>query len=499
MCAQRPTDIPDAAKATPDPGHPSGSRRDRDGNTSATGNVVKKIRNVQKDEKRRMNMMKKIGALVVALVMVLAMSSSAFAATDVYSGSEQTDALVTGTNIPLTKGIVLFNTDGSEIREPNISFTYTVTPIDETVANQGEPLVGTTVTDDGSRNSGTPVTVNVYDGVAGAFTSSLTLTFADTNAKVAAEQSGTEVEKTGNLVVTLSAFQHAGIYRYKITEVANPGTITNVGLDARTSDYDSTRYLDVYIKNNDTGTGLEMYGAVIFKTTETTSGSEGTEDINTSTKKTTGFEPGVDPSDASYTYENDNTFDKYHTFNLEVNKTITGGLADKTHDFPFEITLTGDKTETIIADYSKIGATYHDGTEPTTVNINTTAAVLTPALSNGDSVTITGIPVGTTVLVKETNDTYDQYTPSITTQTGFTGLTLTENGALTALTGTTQLSAAAQITSKTSKSVIGLTNTLAEVSPTGVVLRIAPYALILAGGIALLLISRRRKASVEEE
>lgn len=441
---------------------------------------------------------KKISALLLVVVMLLALNVTAFAAdttttnskADTYTGSENTNAVMSGTTIPLTKSIVLFNTDGSEIREPNISYTYTVTPVDTTAANQGKPLVGVTVTDDGSRNSNTPVTVNVYDGVAAAFTSTLTLSFADTNTKVAAAQTGTELEKTGNLSITISAFEHAGIYRFKITETVSPADVTTVGLDTRDANYDSARYLDVYIKNGDSG--LEMYGAVIFKSTDTNAIDATNGDITTSTTKTTGFEPSTSSSD----YENDITVDKYHTFNLEVNKTITGGLADKTHDFPFEITLTGDKAATIITDYSKSGASYV-GTEPTTVNINTTAAVLTPALSNGDSVTITGIPVGTTVLVKETNDTYDQYTPSITTQTGFTSLTLTETGALAAQTGTTQLSAATEITSKAAKSVIGLTNTLSEVSPTGVVLRIAPYALMLGAGIVLFLLSRRRKEENE--
>jgi hypothetical protein len=434
------------------------------------------------------DLMKKIGALLLAIVMVLAIGTSAFAAEDdTYKGSESPNAVISGgTNIPLTKSIVMFNTDGEAIREPNIKFTYAVTPVNN--ANLGEPLENVTVTDDGYRNNDVPVTVNVYNGVATAFPKKLELEFKDSADKVTAAKSGTELEKTGNLEINLDAFSHAGVYRFKITETANPSDVYSAGLDTRGTDYKNYRYLDVYIKNEENGSGLEMYGAVIFQ-----SASGANDKITTETEKTTGFEPKTTD------YENDGTVDKYHTFNLEVNKTITGGLADKTHDFPFEITLTGDKTKTIIADYSKEGATYV-GTEPTTVDINTTANKLTPALSDGDKVTITGIPVGTKVMVKETNDTYDQYTPSIKTKTGFTDLALKSTGAMAARGGTAELSVATtEITDKTQKSVIGLENTLAEVSPTGVVLRVAPYAMILVAGLALMLISRRRNAMESDE
>lgn len=409
--------------------------------------------------------MKKILAFVLAMIMVMAMSTVAFAADDTYSGSASTNMDVSNGSIPFTKSIVLFNTDGKAIREPNISFTYAVTPA--TVDN------GTTVTD--SNN----VSVAVQSGEDGAFPNNLTLSFSDANT-VTAPADGVEVEKTGNLTIDTSVFTHAGIYRYVITETADPTDVTTVGLDERTTDYKNTRYMDVYIMNGTNG--LEWKYAVIFKNISVN------DSITTSTDKTTGFEPG------STTYENDGTVDKYHTYNLKVAKLTTGDLADTTHDFPFEITLTNTKVaaaDAITVDYANGNATY-DGTAPTTVDISTTAVVLKPKMSSGDEVTITGIPSYTNVMVKETNDTYDKYVPSIKTQTGFTGLTLTQTTALDPLNGTTQLSAVANITAE---GKIEIENNLPNPSPTGLVIRFAPYAIMLVAGVVLLGLTKKRKAN----
>ncbi len=430
-----------------------------------------------------MKNLKKILAVLLAVMMVAALSVTALADNDnTYAGSNQPEATAaTDTAIPFNKTIVVFNTDESAIREPNITYTYAVEPIDTTAANQGKALAGVTVTD--SNNN----TVTVLDGVAGGVTGT-SISFAETNS-AATYVNGNEIEKNSTLGVDLSVFERAGVYRYKITETTNV-TPESVGITRDATGYDATRYLDLYVGNK-TGGGFEVLGAVIFKTTNTQAGTEGKDSITTTTEKTTGFEPGTDGTPGTTDYTNDTTVDRYFTYNVEVKKTTSGALADKTNDFPFEITITGDKAATIVADYAATGATYV-GTVPTTINVNTTPVVLTPALSDGDSVKITGLPIGTTVLVKETNNTPDKYVPTIDTQTGFTGLELTVTAALDT-NESTQLKTSPEITDKTQNSVIGLTNTIQTISPTGVVMRFAPFAIILAAGCMLLLVARKRR------
>lgn len=446
-----------------------------------------------------MKMLRKISALVL-VIMMIAMVGTAWAtdptAVGNYMGNVDTKTVVSGNNIPLAKTIVFFNPDGSEIREPDITYTYTITPV--TVST-------TTVTDkDGDVahvNSGLSGEGGATKGVSSSVSIAFSQKTESTDNKHAAAVKGTPVVKATNITVTPTDFPHAGIYRYKITETSEPiaSNISTVGLDGRDNAYSNVRYLDVYISNGTSG--LVLAGAVIFKTNMDLYGIKIDDNKKITTDKTIGFDvESTSPTDNDY--DNDETVDKYHTYNVKVQKTTTGTLADKTYDFPFEVTTTGALAHGIMADAAVYGGTYKDGsttTCPSTITVSKTAVTLKPQLSNGDYITLTGLPTGTTVNVKETNTTVDQYTPSITTQTGFTDLSLTSTGAMTAGTGTTQLSAAATISDKTQNSVIGLTNNLAEVSPTGYVTRFAPYALILVGGIVLLIIAKKRKPAKDDE
>ena len=120
-----------------------------------------------------------------------------------------------------------------------------------------------------------------------------------------------------------------------------------------------------------------------------------------------------------------------------------------------------------------------------------------------------GIPNGTKVEVYETNDVAG-VTYQVTTTTDGTDNVddaVTHND--TPTTAEIQTTRAAYQSTKTSITptkdadddtahTIAVDNNLQIISPTGVALRVAPYALMLAAGVALLVISRRRKAAADE-
>lgn len=440
-----------------------------------------------------MKNLKKISALVLAVVMVMAMGTMAFADDDnVYTGVDQTEATsVSGTtSIPLNKTIVIFNTDdNTTVREPDITFSYALAKVDSTAADGAQ--LSSTVSD------GTN-TVRVYNGVPSAVTAPTAITYSQSNT-VSATTKGFEDEKTTNITVDPTAFPHAGIFRYVITETSNPVSVADRGLEAHTASYDSTRYLDIYIYNPDgsTHTTQWMEAAVIFKTQVTTSGSEGTDNITTTFEKTTGFEPGTDGTPGTTDFTNDATVDRYFTYNLDVTKAITGTLADKTHDFPFQIAITGALANAVTVDVTNSSASPAN----TTLSVSTTVANDTAALRDGETYSVTGLPKGTTVTVTEYNDTVDVY--KLTTSFAGTTSTATQSNAdegtteatATGETGVLINSGDATNVKADTKTVLTFTNDLAEISPTGVVMRVAPYALILAAGVVLLMLSKKRRTA----
>ena len=442
------------------------------------------------------------GAIALAVIMVMAMSIPAFAADADMSGKDgvignftQPDTpTVQGSAVLLYKEITAFNKEASTVKAPTITYNYTIAP----------GTAGALVKDAGGATlhaGGDPVQVAVKAGLTGAtisgsadgtnFTSgkieltpSITLTTADAGAKntfkLKADFSG--VSWTG-----------AGVYRYVITETTTAAQKNAAGIADGTST--ETRYLDVYVKDGATAGTYEVYGYVCF---QTLGDIDGTQSASvTKAAKTEGFVADNGGSAGTTAL----TADQYYTFNVTVSKTLTGDQANKNHQFPFNVDFTNASVTAVI------------GLDQTTVTGGgITAPLPTPAavssldvtglkMADGASVKYIGVPVGvtaaTTVAVYEKNDvTGTIYKSSYKIDGG------TEAGAKSIsweTTGDANKSNTATISNITAGAdddvahTIAFTNALELISPTGLVLRFAPYALMLAAGVVLLLIFRRRR------
>ena len=253
---------------------------------------------------------KKIGSLVLALVMVFAMSATALAV-------QPEPGVVTDGNVPIVKTITMRNNTSGTYYSPTVTFTYKITP-----ATSDELALNATV-------GGSTVLSGPTGGLIGKTESVTThaVTTATTDANVAGtegkhdngyetvtlqflsksvdnvDSKGAEVSETLTLSVVADKFPHAGIYRYRFEDVTELPAIKAGGLE-RPSGYNATtvRYIDVYIQNKEDGTGLEPAGAVVAKEEATNQevpkrDSEGKYIQVSPSVATGGSDPTTNPSD----------------------------------------------------------------------------------------------------------------------------------------------------------------------------------------------------------
>ena len=405
-------------------------------------------------------------------------------------------------SIEIPKDIVIYNTDGSTVYAPNITYTYTV--------SQGS--AGKTVTDKANKSAVTKagpagglfIKGNATNATAGQ---TADLQFGDTETTSAATESsklnvaiGSAKKVTASLTVTFDTSKFVdtnqnkvpGIYRYKLTEaLASGSTYETSGVTKGTASDD--RYLDVYVKWNDAGDDLEVYGLTMFATDVDISYKEGK---SIPDFKLTGYD--VSSEEAIKSANSENGVDVYKTYNLEVKKKVTGVLSDKTHEFPFYVSLS-ETSATGVEFY----ATSSTSDAPTgTLTFSSNAYTLntnygnTLMLKNGDNVKFIGLPLTTTATVGEKDDTADTYSASAKANTNAGTnqvLTLTNNTSVKTWVTTENAITSASGDNKATNTV-EFTNNLDSPSPTGVILRFAPYiAMIVFAGLLLALSFRRRR------
>ena len=402
------------------------------------------------------NTLKKLGAIALVLMLMMSLSVNAFAAEDMSGKSGVIGAFTApaqpaakeGT-VKIYKELTAFNPNSSEVFAPAISYTYAIAP----------EAGGNTVKD------AADVQVDVKTGIAGAtIQSPIAWTTADT---LTTSSEGTANKQSITVDFSSVAWPGAGVYRYKITETPSTYAASSV----TEGDTSHVRYMDVYVKDKAEG-GYEIYGYVCF----TTKANIDASDVS-NVAKTEGF-----------VKDGDTLADQYYTYDLTVTKTVVNDRAMESHDWPFTVTFT-------------------PGTNVTAANIklktdvsratlgNGYAGALssdTPTIKHNGSVKYIGIPYGTAVDVHETVDVAGT-TYAVKTTQADTNVDQTITGTAQGV-ASNDAKVSAQTTTALAAKTVDFTNTMLIISPTGVVMRVAPYALMLIGGIVLLVISRRRKA-----
>ena len=253
---------------------------------------------------------------------------------------------------------------------------------------------------------------------------------------------GDAERKTVNVNFDNVSFPTAGIYRYVITETNSSNTDVVI-------DENATRYLDVYVVND--GNSRKIKWSILTSTLKNpTKNDNGQWDYGTA--KSDGFT------------------NKYTTHKLSLTKKVTGDMANLSEKFDFTINFKGPAGASFT--YNKNTITLDEKGEYSLTNIE---------LNNDTGAAeITGIPSNVSYTITENINASEGYTTSYTqTDTnGGTGTATTEK------------------TMGAKDNAVEFTNHKDSVSPTGVIMTIAPYALmvVLAGAFAVVFLSRRNRA-----
>ncbi len=383
-------------------------------------------------------MLKKTIRRLGALAMVLAMAVSVFAVSASAVGEEVATTYNKVTEF--TKNVL---TDGKTFK-PDTTFTFTVTPF---TADGDTTVEGTAI--------------HYYAGKAGD------IRFTDVAFSPAGE-GNTPSDKgytaNGNIEVKKNAYAKPGVYAYTVTE--DDGAYDGINYDR------ATRYVYVYVVNT-SGTGnveagVDKDGNKLYVSSIVV------------TKKVTDKEIGETKEVKTKEFNNDYGQNNDGTHDVTIIKKLAGDMAEADKQFTFEVTITpanGNNEKYMV----KIKTLTGSETVTDALEVTNGVAKGTYKLKGDEYVTISGLSIGDTIVVTEKEADQDGYTTTYT----YDGV---EAGYKEADKNTNK------VTKDNAK--ITVTNAKTATSPTGVIMNIAPYAmmLVVAGAFAVVFLSRRNRA-----
>lgn len=336
---------------------------------------------------------------------------------------------------------------------PNATYTYTVTGI---AAN-------------GTADSKLPI-------MSGAEAKTVTVTidpavFSSNDKDGDAAKGDADGKKDGKITKKLNvnftgSYGAPGIYRYQVTEhdpKDEDATLTF------TDSTDDVFYMDVYVVND--GEGTKVTHTVFMKSNDTMPKYN---------------ESNADKADYSTgkIYED---VDTYTTYTLTVTKKVSGDMADAGATYNFDVDFTGGMPAGTMVTVGDAMYTDHAAANGA-LSVDGQISIVPGA--NGRSVVISGIPSTAVYSVIENLDDTLGYTVSATVNgQGVTVTSDTEDNTYT----TASVNLKGDNDKDISDTVV-ITNTRNAVTPTGIVMNVAPYALLVviaAAGCFVFLRKRR--------
>ena len=297
-----------------------------------------------------------------------------------------------------------------------------------------------------------------------------------------------------------SAFATPGVYRFVVTE--NPATGVNSGdveamkvnVDGVEKPYQTQRFLDVYVRLKEgSATGeREIYGYVLH------SGDTLLANNATGNKHTGDKNSGFD-GDGNKTGKRDTPqgYTRYTPRKLKVDKKISG-MINKDNLFPFTVNLFHNKEGAVNFDNADLQVKVKmPGATAYTVKKASEIPGLGAKLKDGQSLEIIGLPKTTTYNVKENNNTAltiksdVRFSEDVAHDVPDTAAVTTEIVAPTH--DSTERGGDKSLAQKDSH--VAYHNHIDEITPTGVVLTVAPYAMMLAvaGSMGFMFFNRKKE------
>ena len=297
-----------------------------------------------------------------------------------------------------------------------------------------------------------------------------------------------------------AAFATPGVYRFVVTEGAATGVNSGdveamkVTVDNVQKSYQTQRFLDVYVrlKEGSTTGEKEIYDYVLHSgETSVTSNQSGNKHTG---DKNSGFDGDKGKNGKKDTPQG---YTRYTPRKLKVDKKISG-MIDKNNLFPFTVNLFHNKTETVNFDNANLQVKVKMPGESTyTVKKASEIPGLGATLKDGQSLEIIGLPKTTTYNVKETNNTAltiksdVRFSEDVANPVPDTAAVSTETVAPTA--SSTEKGGDKNLLLNDSH--VAYHNHIDEITPTGVVLTVAPYAMMLAvaGSMGFMFFNRKKE------